>query len=119
VCAINRIRSCIRDQTNFGDSRSRSEGYGNRLPVTPIPVDSDDPIWNIPEESLDELVRDAYFEGRVHDAVEALPPRQREYVRMRFWELAPPVELRESFGTNAAWYKAKSKLADSLGDLVD
>ena len=66
----------------------------------------------------------AYHAGEVARALDALTPKQREYVRLRFWEGAGPAQMRAHFGYDpqALWSSkrngAKYKLQERLAHLA-
>lgn len=73
---------------------------------------------------LANVVR-AYHRGEVAKAMDVLTPKQREYVRLRFWEGKGTRELTAHFGYDPSglWNSkkngAKYKLQEALGHLVD
>lgn len=111
--ALNRMTSVVRDQMSFGQERRTAGSV-----ITSIPIDSGDSVWQF-AEPIEDLLVDVYFEGRIQDAVEMLAPRQREYVKLRFWEATPWKELQTEFGGNGIWSKAKKNLKRELLDLVE
>jgi RNA polymerase sigma factor (sigma-70 family) len=83
-----------------------------------------------PEEALLDIQADcgsamdrviaAYHEGEVAKALDLLTDRQREYVRLRFWEGKGTAEMIEHFGYDprGVWRGAKQKLVPALEHLV-
>lgn len=111
------------------DSMTRKGGRGEQ-PVwspryVPIPPEVflssgvDSPVWM--DLGAIEL---AYHHGELYEALNALTPRQREYVYLRFWLRATGVEMRAHFGYDpgALWTSsrngARGKLQTALAHLA-
>lgn len=62
-------------------------------------------------------VQEAYHDGRVAAAVDALPPSYRTYVIKRFWQGYPTTELQRTMSPST-WTRVKPRLARELRDLV-
>lgn len=62
-------------------------------------------------------IQTAYHDGRVREAVDRLPARQREYVIARFWHGESTTSLQRRMSPST-WTRLKPKLADELEPLV-
>lgn len=74
-----------------------------------------------PYGDLEDRLLVAYHEGEIAAAMAELTPRQREYVRLRFWGQRTERELTQHFGYNPSgvWAGARRKLEASLCHLRD
>jgi DNA-directed RNA polymerase specialized sigma24 family protein len=61
----------------------------------------------------------AYHQGEIWHALDALSPREKEYVTMRFRQGQPLSELKNHFGYDPSglWHTARPKLAKELAHL--
>jgi RNA polymerase sigma factor (sigma-70 family) len=68
-----------------------------------------------------ENIELAYHHGEIRAAVDRLPPREREYVLLRFWGGYTYPQLVTHFGynTSAVWRVVRPKLVSDLERLAD
>lgn len=85
----------------------------------------DDGIWQLEAGDVVDDIMSAYHDGEIQAAIDALTPRQREYVMLRFYLGYQHPELEGHFGYNPGglWSSKKNgarlKLADALKHLVE
>jgi RNA polymerase sigma factor (sigma-70 family) len=65
-----------------------------------------------------EFAELAYHHGEIHRALQELSEKQREFLRLRFWEGFSPTEARRVVGHDA-WKNAKEKLRSRLQHLKE
>jgi len=72
----------------------------------------DGPVW------LDGALL-SYHRGEIAKAIDELPPRQRQYVLLRFWCGYGHMEIKREFGmSDSTWAGAKHNLSTKLAYLV-
>lgn len=81
-------------------------------------ADDEVSVWDGLRVELPEI-EVAYHQGEIYAALNALTPREREYVLLRFWHGYRAPQMREHFGyaPHALWTTARPKLASSLEHL--
>lgn len=103
--ARNRMRNWIRDEL-----AAPRRGLNNEVTAGHEIVE----LFEALSGSLTlETVDQAYHDGRVAAALDALAPRQREYVVARFWHGVPTTELQRSFSPRT-WQQARRRLELAL-----
>lgn len=87
------------------------------LALTEVPTDDTAEI----DSAVSFELESAYHDGEINAAIEKLKPRQREYVRLRFWNQYNPTELARHFGTapDKIWNRTKNVLSKELKHLGD
>ncbi len=99
------------DQRHRGTADQRSNSMdpqeGDYLDAMSVGDNIDDVMW-------------AYHEGEVARALDALTPKQREYVFRRFWLGEPVSEIKRAMQTNTStmWASAKKRLEKELAHLA-
>ena len=100
--------------------RNWSSGPGT-LNVSAGHPDVDDPglLWDSLTAELPALEM-AYHRGEINTALNALTPREREYVHLRFWRGYRNPQMIAHFGyePHALWGTARPKLAGRLAHLA-
>lgn len=100
-----RMTSCLDDASWLTATRRSPDSAQPALPVESVET-----LWHEPDPPTDLY--------EVEQAVAALPPRQQEYFRLRFWEGWTDGELRQRYGaTGSTWARGKDKLVAKLGHL--
>lgn len=109
--AVWRMTSVVSRGETFGHSRK------NYTKTTEVPVDS----FTIHPATIERQLELAYHHGEINEAIESLSPRQREYVKLRFWRGMQKPELTTHFGYEPSrlWSRAKPKLKEQLGHLQE
>lgn len=107
--ARNRMRNVIRDSHAARRDIRRVDHYPDVADVCDVAIDL-------------AGVEMAYHHGEIRAAIDALNPRQREYVLARFWGGLTYNELNARFETkqsNAAiWKRVRRQLAEQLAHLA-
>lgn len=105
--ALDRMRTVVRDWT----AQQRDP---NKLTLM---ADIED-MWDVEAKAFD--LDWAYHHGEVLQALNALTPREREYVYVRFWLGWQKPELISHFGyePSGLWTSGKRKLRSSLAHLA-
>lgn len=103
--ARNRMRNWIRDELSAPRRGSRAT-----VPASDVIVDLVEALsGSLTLQTIDQ----AYHDGRVAAALDALPPRQREYVVARFWHGISTTELQKTFSPRT-WQQARRRLELAL-----
>lgn len=104
--AVQRMGTCLRDWHTPVKQRQH------------LFTDDVAAVIDLPRELVE--MEWAYHHGEIHAALDALTPREREYVIARFWSGMGPAQLTVHFGykPNALWRTARPKLAGALTHLV-
>jgi RNA polymerase sigma factor (sigma-70 family) len=94
--------------------RTNRTGRGGATVAIPAPADKFEEI-----AETEQTFEEAYHKGEIWSAVDSLPKRQREYVRLRFYLGILPKEMVDYFGyePNALWKYAKPVLKERLSHL--
>lgn len=117
--AKNRMLTCVTE--NLWEGTARKTG-NNSLKVNPTPVVADTIVVHLKEDySHSENLDLSYHSAEIVEAVNALTPKQREYVYFRFWRSMTGSDMVKEFGynpnglwaakTSGAKARLKSKLA--------
>lgn len=104
-----RMTEVARRGTYTGRSSSNFSG-AKKARKLEVPLESQDPAT---EQDVDSILM-AYHTGEIVDAINSLPPKQRQQVYDRFW--------RGCYDPHNAnwWYRgARGKLRERLGHLTD
>lgn len=109
--ARNRMRNWVRDEL-----RTYKRGSLNSEPVSnELMLELTDALAEVHQA---EHVQNAYHEGRIAEALAALPgDSYRKYVKERFWYGIPTTELHKRMSPSY-WTRTKKRLAVELKDLV-
>lgn len=113
-----RMRDVYRRDTWTGTPTAR--GHTREHPA--IPVDTDDEYITVllgRSDDIADRVAQRYHDGEIADAINSLPPDQREYVVLRFWGGLTYSELDKKLGrsTGLLWKRAKPALEKKLAHL--
>lgn len=110
--ATLRMNEIVRQRPTFGaPNRSRGTGRENSVSTDVIPEIG----------ILEGYVELAYHHNEINAAIEVLPKKQKEYVRLRFWAGLNSRELKAHFGYEPyyIWKSARGKLMDDLSHLKE
>lgn len=114
-------KQLARIRAGLGGSTTKSGGP-SRLTFLPLPTD-DTGAPASPPDSVEQLAHERLLSDRVRQAIAELPPRQREYVTLRFFAGYTSGELTAHFGYDprsmwsSATHGARTALARALADL--
>lgn len=111
--ALWRMSSIIHSNEKTFGSEHRSQGSAG---APPTPTD-DIPQFGV----LENYIELAYHYNEINQAVEELAPKQKEYVRLRFWGGFDTPELKTHYGyePSTIWQMAKRNLNAKLEHLKD
>jgi DNA-directed RNA polymerase specialized sigma24 family protein len=108
--AKSRMQTCRRDWFTTGKSKANAPNGRD-----------------IPEQGFQQDLELMYHFGEIHTAINALTPREREYIFLRFWAFTgetgkgtpnPAIQSRfKSSNATAHWNSARAKLAEALEHL--
>lgn len=116
-----RLREVAIRQTWFGHTRVHGQPSDPLRNATKASLD--DPDFTLgPLEAPDwiDSALISYHAGEIARAISELPPKQRDYIILRFWYGFTPIEIENRFAIDqsAAWTGARRNLRQALAHLA-